>query len=511
MKHERGQAIFLALAAIIFLSLMTYAAFNISQMTHAKTQTLNAADAGAYAMATVVARDLNFIAYTNRAMVANHAVIGQLVSLASLSQMVYLAADDISKLKYLAGIPYIGPILEAIGEAFEELKEIIEDMVLPALREIASAQNMLIKGLFVMQSGVHGVTVADVSGAIDAVVKANDPQLEWSALEGTTGVELAGTAGTAALTAGFLANFTEQRKSSRTKNAYDNSNSSGPDPNYDRMRQVVNLSRDRFTDRHEWPPTPPGSPYIPSYGFLDSDYFFHGGAELSSDNETWVAVDGFELKFWDICWGWSGPYICTKWLRLWMAGDVTANDYTFDDESNNDWRNLSSGGLSSSSRNSFWGSLLGSLFGGRFSDGHSMAYHWDRNRNTGSMKDTYDGIQPYWDLQKIKEGERNEFTFVVMVHKPVQSNSTPNATQTFQTKAGNPFHLSEGRPKVFGLAAAEVYFRRPTTNEHDPSAGRLPNKSYPDGTYASLFSPYWQPRLTAVPVAVAANLQLTGP
>ncbi|GHU49501.1 hypothetical protein AGMMS50289_26540 [Betaproteobacteria bacterium] len=44
----RGQATIMAFATLLFLVLMTLATYNISQMTHGKMQTMNAADAGIF-------------------------------------------------------------------------------------------------------------------------------------------------------------------------------------------------------------------------------------------------------------------------------------------------------------------------------------------------------------------------------------------------------------------------------------------------------------------------------
>jgi hypothetical protein len=98
----------------------------------------------------------------------------------------------------------------------------------------------------------------------------------------------------------------------------------------------------------------------------------------------------------------------------------------------------------------------------------------------------------------------------VLVYKPVQNATTPNATQTFHTEGENIFHLDGGREKIYGVAAAHAYFRRPAKNDKDPTAGNLPNAHYANGTYATLFSPYWQPRLTDLPAGVAAALTAVG-
>ncbi|MDR2689572.1 MAG: hypothetical protein LBB76_07410 [Azoarcus sp.] len=451
-SRQRGQAIFLALAAIIFLSLMTFASFNLSQITHGKMQTMNAADAGAYTLATTVARDLNFMAYTNRAMVANHAVVGQLVSLASLSEMLYLAADDLSKLQYLSWIPYIGPVLEAIGKAFEYMAYVIDEYVLPALEYLTALEDIYIQFLSGMQMGVHAITAVDAL-KIDKVIKANDPELRWATSDG--GGMLASAANVEGLMETFLGGFSEQRSD---------------DEAMDRMREVVNVSRDGFTVKRAWIP-------LPDFPFpyrRVSKHVFHGGTELSSDNKTWVGVDGLDIQYKECC---DDGHWESEEIKLWLTGEVAGGSGA------DDWRRLSHGDMSSSA--------------------HGDAYDNRKDR----LEDSYSGIQPYYELSgDPKPGERPSNTFVVLVYKPVQNATTPNATQTFGTEADNPFHLDEKRARIYGVAAAQAYFRRPTLSDNDPTAAGLPNALYRNGTYATLFSPYWQPRLTDLPVGIAAAL-----
>ncbi len=57
--------------------------FKAGKLTNNKMEMQNAADAAAFSMSTVEARDMNFAAYMNRAIVANEVAIGQFVGLAS--------------------------------------------------------------------------------------------------------------------------------------------------------------------------------------------------------------------------------------------------------------------------------------------------------------------------------------------------------------------------------------------------------------------------------------------
>jgi len=71
---------------VLFIGVVTLSLvflYKAGKITSEKMQLQNAADAAAYSVSLTEARDLNFMAYTNRAMVANEVAIGQLVGMAS--------------------------------------------------------------------------------------------------------------------------------------------------------------------------------------------------------------------------------------------------------------------------------------------------------------------------------------------------------------------------------------------------------------------------------------------
>lgn len=68
------------MAVVVMTMLVLY---NQGQLVHNRVQVENAADAAVYSQAKLAARNLNFTAYTNRAMVANEVSIGQMVALLS--------------------------------------------------------------------------------------------------------------------------------------------------------------------------------------------------------------------------------------------------------------------------------------------------------------------------------------------------------------------------------------------------------------------------------------------
>ena len=82
-NKQAGQAM---VFVVLFLGVVTLSLvflYKAGKITSEKMQVQNAADAAAYSVSITEARDLNFMAYTNRAMVANEVAIGQLVGMAS--------------------------------------------------------------------------------------------------------------------------------------------------------------------------------------------------------------------------------------------------------------------------------------------------------------------------------------------------------------------------------------------------------------------------------------------
>jgi putative Flp pilus-assembly TadE/G-like protein len=82
-EQQYGQAM---VFVVLFLGVVTLSLvflYKAGKITSEKMQLQNAADAAAYSVSIAEARDLNFMAYTNRAMVANEVAIGQLVGMAS--------------------------------------------------------------------------------------------------------------------------------------------------------------------------------------------------------------------------------------------------------------------------------------------------------------------------------------------------------------------------------------------------------------------------------------------
>lgn len=77
---QQGQALVLVMAILLIGSVVLFLVFNSGRAVNEKINLVNAADAASYSGAQIAARQLNFMAYTNRAMIANELAVGHLFS-----------------------------------------------------------------------------------------------------------------------------------------------------------------------------------------------------------------------------------------------------------------------------------------------------------------------------------------------------------------------------------------------------------------------------------------------
>lgn len=77
--YLKGQIIIGALAVFLVAGILLIMLFNNGLALREKTQLIDAADAAAYSEGVITARRLNFMAYTNRAVVTNHLAAGHAV------------------------------------------------------------------------------------------------------------------------------------------------------------------------------------------------------------------------------------------------------------------------------------------------------------------------------------------------------------------------------------------------------------------------------------------------
>ncbi len=178
-RYQRGQS---SVFVVIFLGVMLFALVSLYQsgkLTSEKMQLQNAADAAAYSVSTIEARDMNFMSYINRAMVANEVAVGQMVSLMSWSR--FLSSVPAFMRFYdktiLAG-PTLGistSIIEPIAGVWESIARTIESGLRIMARIGTKVLHVINKIYSVAQTGYHAMTVVFAVATLDEMIRNNSP------------------------------------------------------------------------------------------------------------------------------------------------------------------------------------------------------------------------------------------------------------------------------------------------------------------------------------------------
>jgi len=168
---------------VIVLSLVFL--YKAGRITSEKMELQNAADAAAFSVSVVEARDLNYMAYTNRAMIANEVAIGQLVGLASWARhwkgfYDYMKAYDTLVLSPITfGVST--PIVEAFaGITFKAPGEVLSTVLGTIAKVGTQVLSMINKVFGASQTGFHIVSVLYAVSTIDDIIDRNAPDAKLS-------------------------------------------------------------------------------------------------------------------------------------------------------------------------------------------------------------------------------------------------------------------------------------------------------------------------------------------
>jgi hypothetical protein len=133
-KRHRGQVAPVALFGVLISSAVLVVMFNTGQQVTERSQVANAADAAAYSGAVWTARHLNFIAYANRAMIANHVAVGHFVSYVSWVRYINDSIEAIDRVTQW--IPYVGQYVDLAEQISAQVRNATEqaaEITIPAL------------------------------------------------------------------------------------------------------------------------------------------------------------------------------------------------------------------------------------------------------------------------------------------------------------------------------------------------------------------------------------------
>lgn len=141
-RSQSGQALIVILAFSAILGAGLYSIYNTAQISAEKRELVNAADATAYSGATILAQGLNYTAYTNRAILANNALIGQMTAMRStLAMSQYYWKNNKIIFKMIAGltrwIPYVGAVVGGLTQAVAKFSEFWGEKIIYPIQILA--------------------------------------------------------------------------------------------------------------------------------------------------------------------------------------------------------------------------------------------------------------------------------------------------------------------------------------------------------------------------------------
>lgn len=503
VNSQRGYTMVLFLAFIAAVLLAGMALYDSSTVATERIKMQNTADATAFSTINVITRDMNFIAYTNRAMVANQVAIGQAVGLSSWIHMISDAAKGLDNVgSAVSWVPYVGQVIKKVTSAVKKAAKASKKGIDVGAKVFSGASDIAIGVISGSQRAFQLATVDMAKSTYSGVAKANDPHIETNLL--IAGASLATLLSTWDDNIEYYSNPQNGQKGSKFSGRWrifnlgkksDNTNIKDA-TRYAEFAQIVNSSRDRFTenrnfnwmDMKRFKPAGVGGGIIKAGG---SDF----RAESSGKNIKWqwTSMDtvslwgsryrlqkkGFKSRFrWKdrevLKFGGGAAHAGTKNYYNYV-GNRNSRQLAFYNEGRFDRQR---------SRWNLWG------------DG-SHAFHNKKSAFAAHRKDNRNnlyqarGLRPFHDL-KTNEKKDTGPSLVALLSK---SSGGLRLQKTLDAKDKNynrpksmqiEEHGGLQKNKLYGLAKAQTYFSRPADLWQRKDKRR---------EYGNLYNPFWQTRL----------------
>lgn len=496
--RQRGQAMVFVSVTTVVVLLALLVMYSSGQLTTQRMKLQNTADAVAYSTALTQARDLNFTAYMNRAMIANQVAVAQIVSMTGWARgfndtysgsfsSIATTLANLSTLSALWTVP--ANIYKSVGSGLKS----VFDSVGPILVKVL---DVVIDALRFSSLGYHYGMAVTMPQTIAEVMEANDPNASLTPL---------GILGAAA---GVVQHLTFAK-------SYDPAANTDGDK---RFGNVVDASSDLFYKNRTLPltfwPTPmlidPIRLFTPGVGPLLM-FNFHSGGSInrtasgnSSQNlKSWGSIDatGTFVIFCITISIFGIPIPIPFPLPPLPAGAGAAGAGTYGSDllmpgSYLGHRNSDNTGVDSAAAVDFGGAYINPYT--------VIPYFIKAGEGPGTNMDSRAGLRPYLDVKgnatnstsnaaNTNASNNNQNTkapaFLIEVQRDSNSVSTSNSS-TFRIGGGTGGQLTLDDEAVGGkvraMAKAEAYFYRPS----DLFARGDGKKEY-----GSLYSPYWQAHL----------------
>ncbi|HEY5635032.1 MAG TPA: pilus assembly protein TadG-related protein [Burkholderiaceae bacterium] len=452
-KRAAGQALVLCVLVLLAGAMALYFLFSTAQVSSTRHRLNNAADAAAWSAALWRARVLNYHAYANRAIVAQEVAIAQAVTLAAWAKYFETFTGTASALS--AAYPPVAAVLAVSAE----LARTASVLATQTAGEEIAARDTYKRLLATSQELMHRSADTFGLGAVaNEVARANDKRFFAFALPDD----------------GEFPSLTRR---------YEGADRA-------RLKSVVDDSLDHFVsgprglDLTLWllPSLCFGNPLA---GF---DAWFHalhkrGGTVMAPELERWEAGDTMSLHGWRYKSGFLGLFRgCRQYEALplgWGGAEASGGG---------------AGGFHDDSVPAAVGGFLANPGNVRYNAAAAEL------AEAGMLADAAGGYTAFSGIAEVRE---LDYAALANPRFPRSQVAVLARAEGEDVRTANVLNVGVGRlrmhenyagRRLWAVSTAEVYFRRPA--------------SAPERVeYASLYSPYWQVRLTEPSAAQRARAQ----
>lgn len=471
-QRESGQAMIFVTILLAMLVLTLAYVFNSGQISNERTRLQNTTDAVAYSVATVEAKDLNFKAYTNRAMVANQVAVAHSVGIISWTRWLRVTGENLNTIGQF--FPYVNAITALIRSVGVNIEQGAATVIPP----LARLTDIVIGALSASQQVMHLATLELARQALIQVARENDPSVN-------TAVTLTNSY--------FFAQIANQHQGF-TRRYSPTSTTTADRQRTGEFRQVTLDSRDGFLngekkryDLFETPSIPP----------LRVKIVRRGGTELrsrsGSPNFSWTAIDTLSAHYSEYdcdlsgCdWsryreafpiGWGGAQSATPAQRIALNRYRRTNYY------DNTWR-----------------------------VNRSAATMAHRRFNSANMVDqSYGGLRNFYDITQgglVKNGPG----LIVYLTKPQGTGAVRTVRETGFNTANSQIDLEQrggmNQRRLGAAAKAIPSFSRGNDIDGSQNGSPVLNRGNNSREYGNLYNPFWHPKLVPLSEAEKRQIQL---
>ncbi len=442
----RGQALVLCLVLLFAAALGFYFMFSTGQVGATRQRLNNASDAAAWSAALWRARVMNYHAYANRAIVAQEVAVAQAVTLASWARYFETFSNTASVLA--APYPPVAAVLQVGADLARSASLLTRQTAAEEIAARSAYKRLLATSQEVLQASVSTFGLGAVA---NEVARANDPRFFAFALPDDDAFR----------------SFT--RRYGQADRA--------------RLKSVVDASLDPFVrgprgvDLTLWllPSSCFGRPVDPSKWFQELRK--RGGTVMTPGFERWEAADTHSLHDWRPRRGLFGFGGCNAREAIplgWGAAEAVSGEEAVD----------AAAAAAAVDDPDLLRPLKGNPGDVRHNPAATAIAEAELIAGVDAAGfDAYNGIETVRELNYEALANPRFPTSRVAVLARVEGNDVRTANR-LNVGVGR-LRLAEryAGARLWSLSAAEVYFRRP-----EGAPDRL--------EYASLYSPYWQVRLT---------------